>query len=375
MGGEGHSREQKVLDWLGLRLIPGVGSVRFARLVGNLGSPGAVLGAARARLEAVAGIGPELAEAISRKRWGRDPEKELDRLYKMKARVVTLEDQDYPPLLAQVYAPPPVLFLRGDLAPCLPGGVALVGSRRMSPYGKRVAFTLGRDLAAGGLCVVSGLARGIDASAHRGALSAGGHTVGVLGCGLDVGYPPDNMELMEEMAEKGAVLSEFPLGARPNAANFPIRNRVISGLCRAVVVVEGGIKSGSLITARHALDQGREVFAVPGPVGTPGVEGTHELIRQGARLLDSARDILGPGGLPESLLAPVGEPKPDPAGDLPPDAARLLGHLGPEPVHADVLVRETGLMAQEVNALLVTLEMADLVEGLPGRNYVLKSQA
>ena len=375
MGGEANSREQTHLEWLGLRLIPGVGSVRFARLVGAMGSPGAVLGAGRDRLEALPGIGPELASAISRKDFSRDPEEELSRLYKMKAKVVTLHDADYPPLLAQVYAPPPVLFYRGDLTPCLPGGVAVVGSRKVSPYGKRVAFQLGRDLAAAGMSVVSGLARGTDASAHRGALDAGGHTVGVLGCGLDVDYPPDNVKLMAEMAEKGAVLSEFPLGTPPSAANFPIRNRVISGLSRAVVVVEGSIRSGSLITARHALDQGREILAVPGPVGTPGVEGTHELIRQGARLLESARDILEPGGLPRPQETAQGGPEAgETARELPLDAARLLEHLGPEPVHADVLVRETGLMAQEVNALLVTLEMADLVEGLPGRNYVLKNQ-
>ena len=356
------------MDWLGLRLIPGVGSVRFARLLKAFGSPGRALGAPLERLRAVPGLGKAAAEAIHCRAWSVEPEKELARLRKMGAKVLIIEDSDYPQLLANIYAAPPVLFLRGDLSCCREGGVAVVGSRNMSPYGRRVAEDLGRDLARAGVCVVSGLARGVDAAAHRGALEAGGSTVGVLGCGLDVPYPRDNLELAAEMAQKGAVLSEFPLGTPPVAANFPVRNRIISGLCRAVVVVEGSLRSGSLITARHALDQGREVFAVPGPVGTPGVEGSHELIRQGARLLSSAQDILAPGA-----MAFAAEPLEKEVAcdiDLPPQAQSLLELIGHDPIHVDLLARESKLMPQEVSALLVNLELAGLVIAQPGKHYV-----
>ncbi len=357
----------RLLDWLGLRLIPGVGSVTFARLVESFGQPGRALGAPLERLRAVKGVSPELARRIRDREFSTDPERELERLEKLGARVVTRSDGEYPPLLAAIYAPPPLLFVRGDLGPCREGGVAVVGSRRTSPYGRRMAHRLGRDLGQAGMSLVSGLARGIDTAAHQGALEAGGHTVGVLGCGLDVAYPPENRELMERMAVRGAVISEFPLGTRPLAGNFPVRNRIISGLSRAVVVVEAGLRSGSLITARHALDQGREVFAVPGPVGSPGVGGCHELIRQGARLLESAREILEPGALPPfSESAPPG---PEPA-RLPPEGERLLALIGDDPVHLDVLARQSGLKAQEVTALLVNLELAGLVLQMPGKYFV-----
>ncbi len=358
-------------SWLALRLVPGVGSVRFFSLVKAFGSPEAVLAAPREALARVKGIGGELAAAIAGGRRLADPERELARLARLGGRVVLWGDEEYPPLLAAIYAPPPLLFVRGSLVPCRPGGVAAVGSRAMSPYGRRVASELGRDLARAGVSLVSGLARGIDTAAHQGALQAGGHTVGVLGCGLARCYPPENRRLAEEMAAKGALVSEFPLDTPPLAANFPVRNRVFSGLSRAVVVVEGGGTSGSLITARHALDQGREVFAVPGPLGTPGVEGTHELLRQGARLFSSVRDLLEALGAPGADAPAAAPAEAPPAAELPPEAAALLKLLGPAPVHVDVLCRESGLKPQEAGALLVNLELAGLVNGLPGRHYVL----
>ena len=361
----------RLVDWLGLRLIPGVGSVIFARLVESFGEPGRALGAPLKRLQAVRGVSPDLARVIRAKQFSSDPEKELARLEKMGARVITRQDPDYPPLLATIYAPPPLLFVRGSLAPGREQTVAVVGSRRTTPYGRRMAQELGRDLARAGVSLVSGLARGIDSIAHQAALQAGGHTVGVVGCGLDVVYPPENAGLMKRMAEQGAVVSEFPLGTKPLAANFPIRNRVISGLSRAVVVVEAGLRSGSLITARHALDQGREVFAVPGPVGNPGSAGCHQLIRQGACLLESAQDILEPGALP--LFSPPATPAPEPAG-LPPQGQKLLELIGDDPVHLDVLARQSGFKAQEVTALLVNLEMAGLVQQLPGKYFVRDNQ-
>ena len=247
----------------------------------------------------------------------------------------------------------------------------MVGARQASNYGLKVAHELGTDLARAGVSLISGLALGIDAAAHRGALEAGGHSVGVLGCGLNVAYPRDNRGIMTALAARGAVISEFPLDTPPAAGNFPVRNRIISGLSRAVVVVEGGLRSGSLITARHALDQGREVFAVPGPVGTPGVEGCHHLIRQGARLLDSARDLLAPGALPPAPeAAGDGNEAIEPA-DLPAEAKELMKYLGHQPVHLDELVRGSGLPPQEVTALLVNLELDGRICALPGKHYVL----
>ncbi|MFH1058650.1 MAG: DNA-processing protein DprA [Pseudomonadota bacterium] len=370
MEASAHAPRPELQDWVGLRLIPGVGSLTFARLLAAFGAPGPALGAPTDQLRAL-GLRADVAQAVHNRAWSADPERQLAELAALGGRVVTWDDADYPPLLKAIYAPPPLVFVRGDLAGCRAGGVALVGSRNMSNYGGRVAADLARDLARAGVCVISGLARGVDTVAHQAALLAGGHTVGVLGCGLDVNYPPENKDLAEAMAQKGAVLSEFPLGMAPLAGNFPARNRVISGLSRAVVVVEAGLKSGALITARHALDQGREVFAVPGQVGSAQSQGCHALISQGARLLSSAHELLAPGALP---------PPPEAAGpdaaraqaqaELPAEAQALLAHLGPEPVHVDLLARHSGLRPQEVTALLINLELAGLVEQRPGKQYV-----
>ncbi|MFZ5586420.1 MAG: DNA-processing protein DprA [Thermodesulfobacteriota bacterium] len=370
MATSAHAPRPDLVDWVGLRLVPGVGSLTFARLLAAFGAPGAALGAPQAQLQAL-GLRADLAQAVHARAWAADPAAQIADLAALGGRALTWDDADYPPLLRAIYAPPPVIFARGDLAGCRAGGVALVGSRNMSQYGRRVAEDLARDLARAGVSVISGLARGVDTAAHRAALMAGGHTVGVLGCGLDVDYPPENRDLAEEMARRGAVVSEFPLGMAPLAGNFPARNRVISGLSRAVVVVEAGLKSGALITARHALDQGREVFAVPGPVAAAQSQGCHALIRQGARLLSSAHDLLAPGALPP---APAGAAEPDAAAgagaELPAEAAALLGLIGPAPVHVDVLAREGGLRPQEATALLINLELAGLVEQKPGKFYV-----
>ena len=369
---EGQTRAQgsgELLDWLGLKLIPGVGSVTFARLVEAFGSPGAALGAPLGALQAIPRLRPQVARAVHRRAWEADPERQLNSLQAMGGSLLTLADPDYPPLLAGIYAPPPVLFVLGDLAPCLSGGVAVVGSRAMSPYGRRLAGELGRDLARQGVSLISGLARGVDAAAHRGALEAEGHTVGILGCGLDVAYPREHRELIAQVAAQGAVVSEFPLGTRPAPAHFPVRNRVISGLSRAVVVVEAGLKSGSLITARHALEQGREVFAVPGPVGSATSAGSNQLIKEGARLLTSSRDLFEPGALPPS--PGPGALRPEEPGELSPAEAELLKLVGPEPQHIDQIGRASGLAPGDLATLFLNLVLAERVVELPGKHYVL----
>lgn len=361
--------QPELLDWLGLRLIPGVGSVTFCRLIRAFGSPGEAMNADYERLVALGGVGPKVAEAISGRQWNTKPEEELDRLEKIGARVITLEHQEYPPLLREVYAPPPLLYLMGDLAGCRQGGVAVVGSRNFSPYGKKVARQYGRALGGAGKSVISGLARGIDTEAHKGALEAGGHTVAVLGCGLDVPYPPENLDLAREIADHGALVSEFPLGTQPAPGHFPVRNRIISGLSQAVLVVEASLRSGALITARHARDQGRDVWAVPGRVDWPLSAGCHHLIKEGAGLAGSPEDLLGPGALFPVAGDESSAAKALPA-DLPQEAATLLELIGDEPVHADILIRSSGLAAQEVSALLVNLELAGLVTQQYGRMYV-----
>ncbi|KIX15913.1 DNA-processing protein DprA [Dethiosulfatarculus sandiegensis] len=358
--------------WLGLRLIPGVGSTRFIRLIEALGSPREVFQASENELKRVKGLNAKVIRAIREKAWVKDPEQELRRLGGINAKAITLIDPLYPRNLASIPFPPPVLYLRGSLEEVGQGAVAVVGSRRMSPYGRRLARKLGTELSQNRLSVVSGLAKGIDTEAHWGALSAGGHTVAVLGCGLDVPYPRENLELAIEIGQKGAIISEFPLGTPPQAPNFPIRNRIISGLSRAVVVVEAGLKSGSLITARHALDQGREVFAVPGPVGSPGSVGCHHLISQGAGLLQSVADLLEPGAMAYMPEASNQEEKAPDLSGLPAKAAVIMSLLGDDPVHVDILTRESKLNSQEVKALLVHLELNGLVTREPGEYYVVQ---
>ncbi len=368
MEGRNHMDPSELADWVGLRLVPGVGAVTFHRLVEALGSPSAALGADRRRLQALSGVGPSLAAAVSQRRWARDPQEELARLERLGGRAVTVRDPEYPPLLKEIIHPPPVIFVRGDLAGCRDGGVAVVGSRKFSPYGRRKAEELGRALGKARVSAISGLARGVDTAVHSAALAAGGHTVGVMGCGLDVAYPPENAELMQRVAAEGALVSEHPLGTAPSAGNFPGRNRIISGMSRAVVVVEAGLRSGALITARHGADQGREVLAMPGPVDSPTSQGCHALIETGARLYRGPDDVLGRGVLP-----PLGPGRAEPVApppDLPEEAARLLALVGAEPVHIDVLVRESGLKSQEVSALLINLEMAGLVSQQAGNHYV-----
>jgi DNA processing protein len=366
------------LPWLGLRTIPGLGPVLGQRLLQRFGGPAAVFQASFQDLMAVRGITPALAQAVLGFQAWDKLEEHLARLSAQGAEMVTQDDPRFPAGLRQIPYPPLLLFVQGTLTPADSLAVAVVGTRSASYYGLKAGRRLAGALAARGVTVVSGLARGIDTAAHQGALEMSGRTLAVLGCGLDVVYPPENRQLYQEIPEHGALVSEFPLGTPPEARNFPIRNRIISGLALGVVVIEAGVKSGAAITVRYALDQGREVFAVPGPIDSPTSAGPHRLIQEGAKLVQDVEDILaelpalrqapGPLFAPAAASDRVSE-APGPRPPAPEDP--LLPLLGSEPLQLEELVQAAGLPVPEVLARLTLLELQGLVKELPGKCYVL----
>jgi DNA processing protein len=372
-------------DWIALNMTPGVGPRAAARLLERFGSAEGVFGALRSELERLR-LRPEAVESIALRDRHEEAARELERVRELEgAEVLVLDDGAYPALLREIPDPPITLYVRGRWAECLESPcVALVGSRRCSTYGQNVALMLARDLASRGVTIVSGLARGIDAAAHRGALEASGRTVGVLGTGLDEVYPRDHRKLAAEILERGgALVTQFPLGTPPVAENFPYRNRIISGLSLGVVVVEAAENSGSLITARLALEQGREVYAVPGNITSRNSFGTNYLIKgAGAKLVQQWQDVAAefPPDIAAALLPP--EPKKGAkrgatAAALPADlstAERAVLKLisTDEPAHIDALAESSGLPVQELSGVLLALEMRDLIRQLPGKCFVRK---
>lgn len=351
------------LYWVALSQISGLGARRILRLVDYFGGAEAAFWAPAEEISS-AGIQARAAAALVEERKNIDPVRALTEVKRAGFSVLTLQSDDYPPLLREIYDPPAVLYYRGDAGVLAGPCVAVVGSRRATAYGSTAAHRLGETLALAGVTVVSGMARGIDTSAHQGVLQAAtGATVAVLGCGLDICYPPENFRLRERIAQRGMVLTEFPPGTEPKPAHFPLRNRIISGLSLATVVVEAGEKSGALITADCALEQGREVFAVPGSINSPFSRGTHRLLKEGAAMAENAEDILLALGLsvPE---APAATP-------VTPLQQKILSALESETVHFDELVSRTGLGAGELCSALSGLELAALVRKLPG-NYFLR---
>lgn len=368
---------QEHVYWLALSRVEGMGPRRFHRLLERFGSPRRVWECDEEELRRAGDIPLSLGHNILRAREGkgeREALAEIERLAGEGVRILTLADPEYPVNLRSIHDPPPVLYLRGNLQPGDARAVSLVGTRRASSYGLMVAETLGRELAAAGVTVVSGLARGVDTAAHRGALGAGGRTIAVLGCGLDRPYPPENRRLLAEIARQGAALSEYPPGTPPLPRNFPARNRIISGLSLGTVVVEAGEKSGALITADFALEQGREVLAVPGPVTGKGSRGTNRLIKQGARLVEEARDILEELGLESLFTVATGGRPAD--GSVPGGAAltaderQLLDFLASGPLDIEELACRSGLPAGRLNACLIYLEIKGLVRQLPGKCFI-----
>ncbi len=364
---------EELLPWFTLKGVKGVGNLLFKRLIERFETPARVLSASRDQLTAVAGIAPRLAAAIQRALPPDDARREIDEARRRGWAIVPLTAAGYPQLLREIPDPPPFLYVVGHLDPCA-RHIALVGSRNATGYGLGITRQLARDLAAAGVTVASGMARGIDTAAHWGALEGGGRTVAVLGCGLGILYPPENRKLWQAIAARGAVVSELPINATPEAHHFPARNRIISGLSLGTVVVEAARKSGSLITARLANEQGREVFAVPGSVQSYKSAGTHRLIQQGAKLVASAADILEefPYVFPAAAAGAdqtAGAGSPGPAAGLSVEETRLWQALGPYPTHIDDLARVLRLAAGQLAGLLLQLELKGLVRQTPGKRF------
>lgn len=357
--------------WIAFSRIPRIGRVRVQQLEDHFGGLEAAWNGTPGELKA-AGLDSGAINAIADARQSIDPDAELEALQRTGVYAYTWHDAEYPRQLREVFDRPPVLYVRGTLTPADEWAVAVVGTRRVTVYGRQVAEEMSRGLAANRVTVVSGLARGVDAVAHRAALQAGGRTIGVLACGLDLIYPPEHKRLAEEIIEHGALISDYPLGTQPRSEFFPRRNRILSGISLGVLVVEGDVKSGALITARQALEQNREVFAVPGSIYSPNSRGTNKLIQDGeAKLTLDVQDVLA------ELNLTMASHQIEAAELIPADETEsiLLKHLGPEPVHVDEVRRESGLPIATVTSALAMLELKGLVRQVGRMNYVRAREA
>jgi DNA processing protein len=351
--------------WIGFNLIKGIGAVRMQVLIQHFGDLEDAWKAAPADL-AEAGLGVKVIERVIQAREEIDLGKLWDKIESQGIKILTWQDEAYPGRLREIDQPPPVLYIRGEYLPDDLFAVAIVGTRRVTAYGRQITEEISSFLAANGITVISGLARGVDAIAHQSTLKAGGRTIAVLGSGVDKIYPPEHRGLAEQMMGRGAIISDYALGTPPDASNFPPRNRIISGLSLAVVVVEAGETSGALITAEFAAEQGREVFAVPGSILAPQSKGTNKLIQQGALPLLSVNDLM------QALdLTRVGEQKAArkviPADET---EARLLNVLGSEPLHVDEIRSQAELPIEKVSATLALMELKGMVRQVGGMNYV-----
>ena len=351
-------------------MIPGLGNIAMKRLMDRFQEPERIFQASMAELSQVEGIREEIARSIFKKRYSDDPEKELNKAERQGVRILTYSDPTYPGLLKEIHDPPMVLFIKGNDIPCNQTFIAVVGSRNSTSYGQKAAEKIGQGLARRGLGVVSGMARGIDSSSHWGCLEGKGFTIAVLGTGADVVYPASNRKLYDQIAVKGSIISEFPMGAPPVPNNFPMRNRIISGLSRGTVIVEATKNSGSLITASLALEQGRELFAVPGSINSFKSTGCHYLIKQGAGLIENADDILEALGMNYPFV-----PKTDTFKETPPvimDEAEsaLYNIIGDYPVHIDQITRDGNMEPGEASSLLMKMELKGIIRQLPGKMFV-----
>jgi len=363
-------------------MTPGIGPRAATKLFERFGSPDAVFQARRTELESLR-LKPETIESILKREFEDKAVEELENVKRLDGDILILDDGTYPPLLREIADPPITLYVKGDWQACFERPcVAVVGSRMCSTYGENASEMLARDLASRGICIVSGLARGIDAAAHKGAIRGGGKTIAVLGTGIDNVYPRENTRLVKEILESGgAIVSQFPLGTPPLKDNFPYRNRIISGLSHGVLIIEASERSGSLITARLATEQDREVMAVPGNITSGNSYGTNYLIKAGAKLVQQWQDVVAE--LPSEIAADILPPKLEQSGngnaskqqELVPadlnDNERKIWPLLPvdESIHIDILLEESGLSFGDLNSALVGLDIRDLIRVLPGKNY------
>ena len=362
---------ENLIPWFKLKSVPGIGNHLFKRLIDNFKSPEKVFEASRDEILKIEGITPRLVSSIKGHKTPDIIKRELDLLLHRSCKIITMNDKDYPFLLLQIPDPPPFLYVFGRLENTI-NNIALVGSRKATSYGIITAKRLGMELASRSITVVSGMANGIDTAAHVGAIEGKGRTIAVLGSGLERIYPAKNKKLFAMISENGAVISEFPLTAEPEPRNFPIRNRIISGLCLGTVVVEAAKRSGSLITARLAAEQNREVFAVPGSINSFASTGSHALIKQGAKLIENVEDILEE----LQILMNVSKDKTenessirDKIPDMSHDEQKVFKSLGPYPMHIDHMVRKLSIKPGELSGILLKLEIKGMVKQTPGNFF------
>lgn len=357
---------EEIKYWVAFHRIPGLGRVRYSALLSRFGRLADAWKAGPADLRA-AGLEDRVVRAIANARPSIEPDEEMERLHRAGVRALCWNDPAYPPRLRETEDPPPVLYVRGELRESDEWAVSVVGTRRPTPYGRQVAEEISCQLAHNRICVLSGLARGVDAIAHRAALQAGGRTIAVLACGLDIVYPPEHLRLAREIVENGALVSDYPLGTQPRGDYFPRRNRILSGMSLGVLVVEGDLKSGALITARFAVEQNREVFAIPGSIFSPQSRGTNAIIQRGeAKLVQNVEDILEELNLtmvPQQLEMTQLVPTTDTEADI-------LRHITKEPVHIDEVCRQSGLPVATVSSLLAMLELKGLIRQMGPMAYV-----
>ena len=372
-----------LVNWLKLINADGVGPVIFKRIMERCGSIDKALGASVKELSEIDGIGFKTAESIARTREKFDAAGELELASRLNVQIISFDDEQYPPLLKNINDAPPILYVKGAIKKADNLAIAIVGARRCSLYGQEQASRFGHLLSSAGFTICSGMARGIDSSAHQGALTAGGRTIAVLGCGLSHIYPPENKKLFEQIITSGTVVSELPLRTEPLGENFPARNRIIAGLSLGTIVVEAGYNSGGLITAEFALEYEREVMAVPGKIDSPLSRGTHQLLKQGAKLVESVSDVT-------DALGFIGENVKEQAVSAARKAEQKLGatlfdisslnlndneraiydYLNKEPLHIDQIAGDTGLDVGIINSHLISLQLKGIIKQLPGSFYV-----
>lgn len=354
--------------WVGFNQIKGIGSARLKAILNYFGDLQVAWDAPVSALKA-AGLTEKIVETFVQTRGKINLTEELEKIQRLGVTLLTCDDMGYPKILKEISQPPPVLYVKGAITSEDDLAVAIVGTRKITPYGRQVTEDVAEFLAHQGVTVVSGLARGVDAVAHSSAIKAGGRTIAVLGSGVDCIYPPEHEGLTKRIAEQGAVISDYALGTRPDAINFPPRNRIISGLSRATIVIEAGVESGALITAEFAADQGREVLAVPGNIYAPQSKGTNRLIQLGARPLLQLKDILDAIHLDQpqrqqQLAARMILPADD-------DERKIMAVMGVEPLHIDEVAALTGLSIEKISATLTIMELKGVIRQTGGMNYMI----